>query len=219
MNTNPSALRVLCFGDSNTWGYISGSHHERYSTDKRWTGILQDLLGTDYEIIEEGLNSRTIESSDNRPGKEGRSASDYILPCLDTHDPLDLIIVLLGTNELKLSYNLSAGQIADMMEAFILKVAGRPSQYREIKPKILIVSPPGINEDAPYCQEGGKYVGAREKAIQVSDLYETIAEKHGYGFLDAIPITETGPDGVHLTEEAHRRLAERIAEYVTRPTS
>ena len=90
--------RILCYGDSNTWGYIPGSDHKRYSKQERWTGILSEMLGDSYEVIEEGLNSRTLISNDTRSGKEGRNGFDYLLPCLDSHDPIDLVIIMLGTN-------------------------------------------------------------------------------------------------------------------------
>ena len=66
-------IRILCYGDSNTWGYISGSNHQRYGNDERWTRVLGKLLGDKFEVIEEGLNSRTLISNDTRPGKEGKN--------------------------------------------------------------------------------------------------------------------------------------------------
>lgn len=91
-------IRILCYGDSNTWGYISGTDHQRYGNNERWTKILTSLLGDKFEIIEEGLNSRTLTSNDTRPGKEGKNGYEYLLPCLDTHDPIDLVVLMLGTN-------------------------------------------------------------------------------------------------------------------------
>ena len=77
--------RILCYGDSNTWGYISGSNHQRYGSTERYPKILAKLLGINFEIIEEGLNSRTLISEDKRPGKEGKNGYNYLIPCLDTH--------------------------------------------------------------------------------------------------------------------------------------
>ena len=90
-------IKILCYGDSNTWGYIPGTDHQRFSKDERWPGALQRMLGDKYEIIEEGLNSRTLISVDKRRDREGRSGAEYLLPCLDTHDPIDLVIIMLGT--------------------------------------------------------------------------------------------------------------------------
>ena len=69
--------RILCYGDSNTWGYISGTDHQRYGEDERWTKVLVKKLGENFEIIEEGLNSRTLISNDNRPEREGRNGYEY----------------------------------------------------------------------------------------------------------------------------------------------
>lgn len=72
--------RILCYGDSNTWGYISGSDHQRYGKEERWTKLLAKLLGNQFEVIEEGLNSRTLISNDPRPGKEGKNGAEYLIP-------------------------------------------------------------------------------------------------------------------------------------------
>lgn len=120
-------IRILCYGDSNTWGYISGSDHKRY--ENRWTKILSELLGERFEIIEEGLNSRTLISNDIRPGKEGKNGYEYLIPCLDTHDPIDLVILMLGTNELKSSYNKTAEEIGVILEKYFIKtILNRKSQ-------------------------------------------------------------------------------------------
>ncbi len=97
--------RILCFGDSHVWGYIPNTNHERFSDKERFPKLLQKSLGSNYEIIEEGLNSRTLVSEDKRPNKEGRNGNIYLIPCLDSHDPLDLVILMLGTNELKHEFN------------------------------------------------------------------------------------------------------------------
>jgi lysophospholipase L1-like esterase len=100
MNVNDGAKRILCFGDSNTWGLTPMSNDLRYAPSLRWTGRLQLILGKEFEIIEEGLNSRYIDKSDSREGKEGKNAEEYILPCIDSHDPLDKIVIMLGTNDI-----------------------------------------------------------------------------------------------------------------------
>ena len=97
--------RILCFGDSNTRGYIPNSNYLRFSENERFPKLLQKVLGEEFEVIEEGLNSRTLVSDDLRKNKEGRNGSKYLIPCLDTHDPIDLVVLMLGTNELKEKYN------------------------------------------------------------------------------------------------------------------
>lgn len=191
-------------------GAISGSDHQRYGNNERWTRILANLLGDKFEVIEEGLNSRTLTSNDTRPGKEGKNGYEYLIPCLDTHDPIDLVVLMLGTNELKSAYNKTAQEISELLEEYFVKtILNRKSQLKESYPKLLIVTPPLVNEEAEYCKAGGKYVGAGSKAKELNDIYKNIAEKYNCYFLSNEGL-ETGIDGVHLTKESHKRLAEKI---------
>ncbi|MBC7812535.1 MAG: hydrolase, partial [Burkholderiales bacterium] len=101
---------IVCFGDSNTWGYDPVSKG-RFARDKRWTGVLRQTLGEGYLIIEEGLNGRTTVWDD--PIGYFKNGRDYLIPCLDTHCPFDLITIMLGTNDLKKRFSVSAYDIAD----------------------------------------------------------------------------------------------------------
>lgn len=207
-------IRILCYGDSNTWGYISGSDHQRYGNDERWTKILAKLLGNTFEVIEEGLNSRTLISNDTRPGKEGKNGYEYLIPCLDTHDPIDLVVLMLGTNELKATYNKTANDIGDMFEKYFVKtILNRKSQLKDSYPKLLIATPPVVNEDREYCKANNKYLGASQKSEELSDIYKDIAEKYNCYFLSNEGL-ETGIDGVHLTKESHKKLAEMLEEKI-----
>lgn len=210
MNINPNSKRILCFGDSNTWGYIPGTKHNRYSSSVRWPGVLQSLLGDEYEIIEEALNSRGIMKGDNRPGKEGRIAMDYILPCLDSHDPLDYVIVMLGSNELKAEFNLLTQDIGENLRIFIETVSNRNSQFRDIKPKIIILVPPAMDDQTEYCLKGDKYVGAHNKSIELKTTYAKIAEETGCSVVDVQDELLVGEDGVHMLAESHELLAKAV---------
>ena len=139
------------------YGYIAGSDHKRFDENKRWTGLLQKKLGKHYFVIEEGLNSRTILSNDPRPGREGRSGFDYLLPCLDSHDPIDLIIIMLGTNEVKVRYNKKANEIGDMLENYIIKFIKTRKLYNSSDIKILIITPVKVNGKLVYANFEGKY--------------------------------------------------------------
>lgn len=203
-------IRILCYGDSNTWGYISGSNHERYGNSERWTRVLSKLLGNEFEIIEEGLNSRTLTSNDKRPGKEGKNGYEYLLPCLDTHDPVDLVILMLGTNELKYTFNKTAKEIGVLLEEYFVKtILGRKSQFKDSYPKLLIVTPPIVNEEVEYCKTGDKYKGAMQKSKELNEIYKNIADKYNCYFLNNDGL-ETGMDGVHLTKHSHSKLAELL---------
>ena len=201
-------IRILCYGDSNTWGYISGSDHERYM-EERWTRILQKELGEKYEIIEEGLNSRTLISNDPRPGKEGKNGYEYLIPCLDTHDPINLVILMLGTNELKYSYNKTPEEIGKILEEkFVKSILNRKSQFTKLFPKLLIVTPPLVNEFADE-ETSIKYKDASIKSEKLDKIYKNIAEKYNCAFISNKNLN-TGIDGVHLTKESHNTLAKLL---------
>ena len=101
---------VLCYGDSNTWGYDPWTRL-RYPPSVRWTGVLAERLGPVYRVVEEGLNGRTTRWDD--PMEPGRNGQMYLGPCIESHAPLDLIVVMLGTNDLKRRFNLTSSDIAE----------------------------------------------------------------------------------------------------------
>src|SRR5210317_1873174 len=107
---------ILCYGDSNTWGY-NPSSQQRFSPEERWTGVLQKELGMGYRIIEEGLNGRTTVWDDPIEGfKNGMS---YLIPCIESHKPINLITIMLGTNDLKIHFSVSAHDIAESVGVLI----------------------------------------------------------------------------------------------------
>jgi lysophospholipase L1-like esterase len=114
--------RSLCYGDSNTWGFIPAIG-ERYPYNIRWTGVLQSLLGPDFEVIEEGLNSRTTNIED--PNNIGRNGKKYLIPCLDSQFPLDVIILMLGTNDLKVRLNRSMQEIEAGVEELVQTIKNK----------------------------------------------------------------------------------------------
>ena len=207
-------IRILCYGDSNTWGYISGSDHQRYGNSERWTKVLANLLGDKFEVIEEGLNSRTLISNDPRPGKEGKNGYKYLIPCLDTHDPIDLVILMLGTNELKYTYNKTPEEIGNLLEQYFVKtILNRKSQIKDSYPKLLIIAPPIVSEETGYGRKENKYLGASEKSKKLNDIYKNIAEKYNCYFLSNDGL-DVGIDGVHLTKESHKMLANSLFKIV-----
>jgi lysophospholipase L1-like esterase len=211
MNINPNAKRVLCFGDSNTWGYIPGTKHERYPANIRWTGVLQQSLGDDFEIIEEGLNSRGIIKGDSRPGKEQRSAMEYILACLDSHDLLDHVVICLGANELKAEFELSAEEVGNNVEVLVQTIISRPSQFRSTVPHVTIVVPAVLDESTDYAQKDNKFIGAKQKSIDLKEVLANVAKENECSLVDIQDQLLTGVDGVHLLAESHQVLGEAIS--------
>ena len=117
---NEYMKNILCFGDSNKWGY-SPQDGNRHPPEIRWTGVLQKSLGANYHVIEEGLNGRTTFI--NEEGEEARplrSGSDVLQIILESHRPLDFVTIMLGTNDLKLEFNLSVEEIAQSNQDFQL---------------------------------------------------------------------------------------------------
>lgn len=198
-------IKILCYGDSNTWGYIPGTDHQRFPKDDRWPGALQRMLGEKFEIIEEGLNSRTLVSIDKRMDREGRSGAEYLLPCLDTHDPIDLVIIMLGTNELKTAFYRNPKEIGEIFEEqFVKKIISRKSVCRKTTPKLLIIAPPVIAKENP------KFIGGKAKSEKLNEIYEDIAIRNECEFLGNEEL-EVGEDGIHLSRDGHRILASKLA--------
>lgn len=205
--------RILCYGDSNTWGYISGSDHLRYDNTQRWTKILQSKLGDDFEIIEEGLNSRTLFSEDNRPGKEGKNGFAYLKPCIDSHDKIDLIVLMLGTNEFKFEFNNDASKIVNMIKKYVQFIVNYKSQIDKSTPRILISGVPLVSENSEYSKNENKYIGASIKSQELNEMMKEYTTKENILYIDNTDL-KTGIDGVHLTGESHQILADKLCNVI-----
>lgn len=196
--------RILCFGDSNTYGYIPEGNG-RYGQDIRWTGILQEKLASEAVIIEEGLCGRTTVFQDElRPGRRGIE----LLPVLlESHAPLDLVIIMLGTNDCKTVYGANAEVIGKGMEKLAKQVKAQLPQT-----PILLISPIWLGEEV-WKQEYDPEFSA--ESVQVSkklkSVYQKIAEKNGCLFLAASDVTKaSNVDQEHLDEAGHKELADAI---------
>ncbi len=196
---------VLCFGDSNTWGYspLDGSRHPH---DVRWTGVLQRLLGSDYLVIEEGLNGRTnVTNEEERPI---RSGLDVLPVLLESHRPLDLVVIMLGTNDLKHDFDLSAEQIADGARQVCRSVID--CEYLVDPPQILLISPTHV--ELMTEEEQDIFIGAIEKSRELARHYQVVAEDLGIHFLDASRIVvKTNLDGVHWDAGQHHDFGKALS--------
>ena len=200
---------ILFYGDSNTWGF-DPSTTLRYPNSLRWTTVCAGILGSGYNCIPSGMNGRTTVFDDPQKGcRNGIKGLDYEL---QTHKPLDLFAVMLGTNDLKYT---DAQGTAKGMERLIALVLNANERYNLSSPvfpegpRILLISPILLKA----------HVGGRENdiayATQLAGLYESIAAAHNLAFLDAAQYTEPSDiDGVHLGVEGHRILGETIAEKI-----
>lgn len=196
--------RILCFGDSNTYGYIPNGSG-RYGENIRWTSILQKSLGSQATIIEEGLCGRTTVFQDElRPGRRG---TELLPVLLESHAPLDLVVVMLGTNDCKTVYGASAEVIGKGVEQLIGQI-----RYRLPNAKILLISPIWLGEDvwkAEYDPEFNREsIGISKK---LKSVYQKIAEKNHCAFLAASDISKPSEvDQEHLDEHGHKELADAI---------
>lgn len=208
MNPNPHAKRILCYGDSNTWGR-SGKSVSRYSSNIRWTGLLQEKLGNNYEIIEEGLRARTTDFEDDDQKFPGRNGLEYLRPCLESHNPLDLVILWLGTNDLKSRFNRSSQDIGNAIRTILTLIQDQAHDVQGKSTKILLIGPPLVLET--HFGSGTQFTGAQAKSKELGLVYEQIAKNFGCAFLDLAPIVQPGEyDGVHLEPESHPLVAELI---------
>ena len=200
---------ILCFGDSNTWGY-SPQDGIRFSLDIRWTGVLQKSLGPSYRIIEEGLNGRTIFV--NEEGKEARSlrsGSDVLPVILESHRPLDLVIVMLGTNDLKEEFELTVKEIAQGAKT-LCEMILRSEYLVKNLPKILLISPTYIGSTIMPDQDEF-FNQARKKSYQFAEHYQRVANELGIHFLDAAKIVSASEgEGVHWDAEQHVKFGKKI---------
>lgn len=209
MNTNPKAIRILCYGDSNTWGDTPNGR-PRYAANVRWPGKLQGLLGDGFEIIEEGLCGRTTDMDD--PKEEGRNGKTYLLPCLNTHKPINLFILMLGSNDLKERYDKNPDDIARSIDGLIKVVKKAGAGPRGKSPKILIISPPlVVRSILPVL--GMK--GAVEKSKKLGPKYNEVAKGNDCLFIDISKYVEPSRiDGSHLSGDSHRKIAEVLAQMI-----
>lgn len=212
---------ILCFGDSNTWGFIPGKldyktfYMERYDLNTRYTGVLQQLLGDEYRIIEEGLNGRTTNVDYKL--QSGRNGATYLPPCLYSHSPLDLVTIFLGVNDMKAEFNRSAEAVAAGIEK-LSRIVARSMFGADMQspPKLLLIGYPiPVNEDYPDLDGSLIFDGAIERMKALAPMVQKIAEKIGADYLDCTDVPLSDIDGIHLEEAGHRQIAERLAKKIT----
>ena len=204
---------ILCYGDSNTYGY-DPSNGFRYPADVRWTGVLRKLLGPDYTLVEEGCNGRTTVFDD--PLEGWKNGLDYLKPCLNSHKPVDIVILMLGTNDLKEVFHQTAKEIAENAGILVDTIQAFTKEKQGFIPKIILVSPPLIGEGMPDSVFSVSFAPRSiEESKLFSENYKIIAEKKNCIFFDAAKyITPSKEDSLHLTEDGHRTLAEELAKVV-----
>ncbi len=207
-----SAKTIICFGDSNTWGAVPASDtNERYPRDIRWPGALQLMLGEDYEVINEGLCGRTFVAHD--PTKPYRTGITHLQSILRTADPCELVIIMLGTNDIKSTYALEPSDVVQHLEETIKLIQGERT-FLTAEPKILVICPAKPVE--PLNEKIDSRMTRWPEFFSIlPDAFKQITEKYGCHYLNAGHfVTSSSIDGYHLDPEAHMTLAREINKMI-----
>ena len=204
---------ILCFGDSNTHGYCADPKDcedggIRFSENERWTCLLQKQLGDQYLVSEEGLSGRTTVFQD--PLHESMDALSVAYPILKSHEFIDLLIIMLGTNDTKERFCANGACIAAGLERLILKCKSVDCWEGE-KKNILIVCPPPIGKEFKDDVMGE---GCIEKSESLAKYYKEVAERNNCFFLDAAGCEFNSVDHMHLSKKGHGQLARILEEKV-----
>ena len=204
---------IVCFGDSNTHGYCAdptdcADGGNRFNENERWTCLLQRALGGEYLVLEEGLGGRTTVFVD--PLHESMDAVGIAYPILMSHEPVDLLVIMLGTNDTKERFGVNAPAIAVGMERLILKCKSTDC-WGGKAPNILIVCPPPLGAGFHDEVMGA---GCVEKSVALPPYLKAVAERNGCAYFDAKDCEMNPVDFTHLTKRGHAKLAEELAKLV-----
>ena len=206
----------MVYGDSNAWGYDSARYvpeadaFQRMTETERWPALVRSMLGSDYHIIEDALNGRTLMWDD--PYMPGRNGLQGLRTALDAHAPLDLVVLQLGCNELKDYFNLSAAMIAKGMETLV-RECGVPC-YGYPAPKVLLIAPAPTHPDIASMRAGSCFGPMTySKSCEIGKLYRAIAERYHCGFIDCaeLDFEINTVDGLHYSYADHAKLAPIVA--------
>jgi len=201
---------VLCFGDSNTWGFDPETE-ERFARDVRWPGQLQAALGDEWHVVEEGLNGRTATL--DSPVAFGRNGLRYLQPCLDSHAPLDAVLIALGTNDLAERYGLTPTDVARAVALLASVVVKSDAGPRGGPPLPILVCPPRVGDTA--WEED--WAGMPAKSALLPDRFRTVADECGFELIDLGEVTRFSDlDGIHLDAAGHAAVARHIEQALRR---
>ena len=216
--------RVLVFGDSNGWGWVpieEGVPTTRHAPEDRWPEVMQAELGDSYEVVVDALSGRTTDVDDPTAPMDGAAlnGAEYLPAAIAAHLPLDLVVIMLGTNDTKAQFGrtpfriaLGAGHLVETVQASGDMFGG--GWYDYDAPEVLLVAPPPMGPQTVFSETFEGDVGvARSEGL--APAYQAVAEAAGARFFDAgSAISTDGVDGVHFTAEAQRTLGEAMAEQV-----
>lgn len=211
MNTNISAKRILIYGDSYVFGKIPGG--SRYDASTRFTGVMQNYLGSDYEIIEEGLRGRNLAGENGFfPHRNGLTQFDGIF---GSHLPLDVVMIMLGTNDCNSSHDYTPGEIIANYTKYLRSIGWWCKHLGFPKPKVVLIAPPAIDEPASHTDFKHIFNSAGPKITTLPQLIKDFAEENKVYFFDASKVIKVAtPDGVHLDIENNRLLGRALTQFI-----
>jgi lysophospholipase L1-like esterase len=202
--------KILCFGDSNTWGY-NPANKSRFPKTIRWTGRLQIQLEPDYQIIEKGVNGRTTFHPD--PLEPYPCGKVDLIPCLKSHSPIDIVVLLLGTNDLKSHINLTATEIAEGNLALATMIQTSDYGVNNAAPNLLLLAPPPLGKLTELSE---RFKGGTEKSVALATLYGKVANNLNCPFINlGDHIQSSDRDGIHWEADAHRSVTKVLAQKIT----
>ena len=207
---------ILCYGDSNTWGYDPRTGN-RYDHKTRWPMAMARLLNKDaspddpaWQVIEEGLNGRTSCRED--PVEGDKNGFRQLIPILESHMPLDVVAVMLGTNDLKPRFNPSPFDIAQGVQRVITAIQESKFGPGGSAPKVVMICPPPTVKSEAFTHIFGE---STELSKKLEPFYRQLAKECGAIFFNAGSCVKTSvADGIHFEREGHLALAEAMAEVV-----
>jgi lysophospholipase L1-like esterase len=208
---------VLCYGDSNTWGAAPMANltdDNRLPYRQRWLSVMEACLGSDWRVIAEGLPGRTTVLDDPVGGND-LSGLRHLPVSLKSHQPFEILILMLGTNDLKSRLSLDAEDIASGIGLLIQTV--RTAHSSNKSPVVLVVCPPPIIETGVLSS---RYAGGASKSLNWAKPMEAAAAAANAAFVDAGSIISVSPiDGIHFDVPAHKTLGEHLADFIIRNLS
>jgi lysophospholipase L1-like esterase len=207
---------VLCYGDSNTHGAATVARPDgRYGPTERWPGVLRAQLGADWLVLEEGLGGRTTVSDDPVEFNPEKNGARFLPVALHTHKPLDVVAIMLGTNDLKARFNKSPWEIAQGIGVLIQLIQASACGPNGGTPQVLVVCPPIILDHLPMHAD--LFAGAPAKSHGIAKAYKAVADEHKVHFLDAGSVAKSSAfDGFHLDPDAHAAIGKAVADQVRR---
>ena len=205
---------LMCFGDSNTHGtppIVTRGVYARFDTATRWTCVAARALGPAWHLAEEGLPGRTAQYDDPVMGAHMNGRTGLRI-ALETHGPLDVMTLMLGTNDVKTRFATTPELVAAGIAGLLDVAQSMEMQARHSGFKILLICPPPVVETGPIKVE---FWGGAARSQALAPLLAELARSRGVGFLDAGQVIEVSPvDGVHFDEAAHAKLGAAVAEAV-----